>query len=130
MHTHLRESRNQVSGSRCDCFQAVKTQFVKVKRCVEGVEYFILGKVNDLCINLNMEGEPTRVHTLLAVTNLSSPLHFPLLGTPFPDLPTVCEDSSSSNFSVCRLQVPEDTNTHNTLYQQMENDIHKVRTPD
>jgi hypothetical protein len=34
MHT-LRESRNEVIGSRA-CFQAVQTQFVKVKRCVEG----------------------------------------------------------------------------------------------
>ncbi len=35
-HTLLRETRNEVSGSRCGCFQVVKTEFVKVECCTEG----------------------------------------------------------------------------------------------
>ena len=81
------------------------------------VEYFILGKVNNLCINNDMEGERTHVHTHSSHSQTSRLLSTSLSLVPHSPIYLLCvrirdHHSSSSNLSVCRFQVPEDTNTH------------------
>ena len=60
-----------------------------------------------LCVSTLTSMAPLSLHTYtLTLTNLSPPIHFPLLRYPFPAPPSVCEASTFSSFSSLSLTTP------------------------